>query len=227
MYRYHKDYHKNVFVNCPFDDDYQPLLRALLFTLVFCGQQPRIASERVDSGETRISKIVELIKSSRYSIHDISRIEPLREDDLPRFNMPFELGLDIGARLLSEGIFSSKKCLILEKEKYRYQMVMSDVAGHDIKAHNSDENVLVKHVRNWVSAWETVKIPSHTAIWYSYNEFLSKLDRTLREDPYGYKKQDIEEMPTIDFMEFLNFFLPEWFPDKIVQRESTTGSLPT
>lgn len=55
----------NVFVNCPFDDEYFPLLRPLRFTIVFAGYHPRIATERSDSGENRLDKICGLIRESR------------------------------------------------------------------------------------------------------------------------------------------------------------------
>ena len=41
-------YDECVFINCPFDDEYQPMLHALLFTVVQCGFRPRIATERSD-----------------------------------------------------------------------------------------------------------------------------------------------------------------------------------
>ena len=39
---------KNVFVNCPFDRDFYPLLRPLLFTIIYLGLKPRIALEDVE-----------------------------------------------------------------------------------------------------------------------------------------------------------------------------------
>jgi hypothetical protein len=68
-------FEKNVFINCPFDNDYYiPLLRPLLFTIIYLGYNPRIATESFDSGEIRIQKIGKLIKDSKFSIHDLSRI---------------------------------------------------------------------------------------------------------------------------------------------------------
>jgi len=66
---------RNVFVNCPFDDDYLPILRALLFTVTYLGFQPRIALESRDSGQSRIDTITALIRESKYAIHDLSRIK--------------------------------------------------------------------------------------------------------------------------------------------------------
>lgn len=150
------DFNRNIFINCPFDRDYKPMLRALVFTVIDCGFEPRIATESADSGEVRVQKIKKLIEESCYSIHDISRIEPLREGDLPRFNMSFELGLDLGCRDFGTGYLSEKKCLILETEKYRYQKVLSDISGNDIKAHKSEPETLLRQVRNWV--YETTNL---------------------------------------------------------------------
>ena len=66
---------RNVFITCPFDAEYIPLLRPLLFTLTFCGLHPRIASECRDSAEVRISKILAIMRECKYSIHDISRMD--------------------------------------------------------------------------------------------------------------------------------------------------------
>ena len=63
---------RNVFVNCPFDESYRILLKPLLFTIIYLNFTPRIALERLDSGEARINKIIAMITESRYAIHDLS-----------------------------------------------------------------------------------------------------------------------------------------------------------
>lgn len=93
-----RSFGSNVFVNCPFDDEYAPILQAILFCLVRFGLNPRIATERSDSGETRIEKILELVESSRFSIHDLSRCQAQATEEFYRLNMPFELGIDFGCR---------------------------------------------------------------------------------------------------------------------------------
>jgi hypothetical protein len=65
----------NVFINCPFDREYHSLLRPLLFTVICLGFTPRIATERSDAGENRLDKIRELIRESKYSLHDLSRLK--------------------------------------------------------------------------------------------------------------------------------------------------------
>src|SRR5215208_2301788 len=105
---------RNVFVNCPFDSDYLPLLRPLLFTIVYVGFVPRIASERSDSGENRIDKICALIRECRYSNHDLSRLRATQVGEFSRMNMPFELGIEYGCRVFGGSPLGTKKCLVLE-----------------------------------------------------------------------------------------------------------------
>jgi hypothetical protein len=67
-----QNFEKNVFVNCPFDDDYRSLLIPIVFTVKYLGYQPRLSIER--AAETRIEKILGLIRVSKFGIHDLSRI---------------------------------------------------------------------------------------------------------------------------------------------------------
>ena len=141
---------RNVFVNCPFDRDFYPLLRPLLFTIIYLGLKPRIALEDVDSGQSRIDKIVALIASSKYAIHDLSRIKAQKAGDLFRLNMPFELGIDVGCRLFGSRLRAGKKCLVLEAEPYRYNAAISDLSGSDISYHGNEPDRIVGAVRNWL-----------------------------------------------------------------------------
>jgi hypothetical protein len=191
-------FERYVFINCPFDDDYMPMLRVLIFTVIQCGFIPRIATERADSGEVRIKKITGLIGESRYSIHDISRIEPLTEGALPRFNMPFELGIDIGCREHGSANLKTKRCLVLEKERFRYQKVLSDIAGNDIKAHGNEPLSLVRVVRSWFAENGVFGLASHTRIWEAYNEFLLKLSEEAQR--LGYTGGDYSDLSIQEYI---------------------------
>jgi hypothetical protein len=192
------DFEQCVFINCPFDDEYMPMLRVLIFTVIQCGFRPRTALERSDSGEVRIKKIVNIIGESKFSIHDISRIELLKTGELPRFNMPFELGIDIGSRELGNDLLKTKKCLVLEKERFRYQKVLSDISGNDIKAHDGDPIRLVKAVRNWFAENGVYGLASPNKIWDAYNEFLLLL--TKEAEILGYEGGDYSEIPIPEYI---------------------------
>jgi len=65
--------------------------------------------------------------------------------------MPLELGVFLGAKFFGSKIHQQKNCLIFDKEQYRYQKFISDIAGHDIRSHDSRPEELIKHVRNWLN----------------------------------------------------------------------------
>ena len=71
-----------VFINCPFDEDYAPVFRALIFTVDACGFVPRSARELDDAGQTRVDKLYAIIEECRYGVHDLSRTE-LDPDAIP------------------------------------------------------------------------------------------------------------------------------------------------
>jgi hypothetical protein len=144
------NYAINVFVNYPFDGTYTPLMEALVFAIHDCGYVARSALEAEDSAVVRIDKIAKIIKDCRYGIHDISRTEVGADTGLPRFNMPLELGLFLGARRFGSRTDKLKACLILDRDRYRYQRFCSDIAGQDIQSHDDLPETVIKVVRNWL-----------------------------------------------------------------------------
>ena len=140
----------SVFINCPFDANYKPLFDAILFAVWDCGYEPVCALAKDDSGRVRVEKIYRLIDASQFGIHDISRTELDDLNKLPRFNMPFELGLFLGAKTFGKAKNKRKATLIFDKESYRYQKFISDIAGQDIHSHNNQPNEAIRVVRNWL-----------------------------------------------------------------------------
>lgn len=175
-------YNDNVFINCPFDSVYKPLFDAMVFAVYDCGFVARCALEEEDASEVRIDKIYNIIADCRYGIHDISRTELDRDSNLPRFNMPLELGIFLGAKKFGIEEQQRKKCLILDTERYRYQQFISDISGQDIQAHNNKSREVITHVRNWLrAASRRETIPSGSIIWKRYQEFMEKLPQTAQE----------------------------------------------
>lgn len=142
------NFDKNVFINCPFDEEYTKLLQPLVFTILYLDFEPRIATERSDSGEQRIDKICELIFQSKYSIHDLSRLQSQKKSEFYRLNMPFELGIDYGLRKFADNYLQEKNFLVLEKDRFNYAKAISDISGVDIKSHNNDPIKIIRGVRN-------------------------------------------------------------------------------
>jgi hypothetical protein len=113
---------RSVFINCPFDAEYQPLMRAACFAILSCGCAPRCALDNSDSGTVRFTEIVKMIAQCDFSIDDISRVELDADSRLPRFDMPLELSADLGLRLQGPARQRRRKTLILDTVAHRYDM---------------------------------------------------------------------------------------------------------
>jgi hypothetical protein len=171
-----RDYSNCVFINCPFDGKYFPLFRAIIFAVFDCGYIARCAREIDDSSVVRIDKIVQIISECRYGIHDISRTELEQNTNLPRFNMPFELGMFLGAKRFGDEVQKRKICLILDRAPHRYYNFISDIAGQDIQSHNEDVPGAIRVVREWLSnASRAIILPGGKKILERYYNFTSNL----------------------------------------------------
>ena len=165
-----------VFINCPFDKSYEHLFRALVFCVARCGFEPRCALEIDDGASTRIDKILALIGACRFGIHDISRTELDATTGLPRFNMPLELGLFLGARAFGNKRQKAKRCLVLDTERFRYRKFLSDIAGQDIHAHGDSVPQLITEVRDFLRANSGARnVPGGKRVYDAYLEFETKV----------------------------------------------------
>lgn len=184
----------DVFINCPFDSDYAPTFRALIFTIFACGFRPRSARELDDAGQTRIDKLYNLIDECRYGIHDLSRTELDEANHLPRFNMPLELGIFLGAKRYGGKAQKLKRALILDIEQYRYQRFISDLAGMDIHEHGGDPVRAVREARNWLANVSRRVLPSADRVTRTYEAFVDDLPALAAELEF-----DPDKIPYVDF----------------------------
>lgn len=171
------NFEHNVFINCPFDKSYiDDLLKPILYILVKNGFYPRLSLEVSDSGQVRLQKITEIIKSCKYSIHDLSIVKSKKAKEFARMNMPFELGIDYGLRDSGLDNFIEKQFLILEANKYDYMKAISDINGFDIKVHNNKTEKIFDCLYSWCS--ETLKINRQDPplkIFYDFMDFNTSL----------------------------------------------------
>jgi len=196
----HKDFHKNVFINCPFDIEYKLILEAILFCLIRLGFKPRIATQRSDSGESRLDKIQELIRCSKYSIHDLSRCMSTSSGELHRMNMPFELGLDFGCRNFGGTPFDQKRILLLEEEQYRYQKFISDLSGSDIQPHKKRYDEAIEKVYYWIRVFDNSG-PNVTdrMVTGEFDDFWGSHYKKMWAE--GYSDDKIEKLPINELMD--------------------------
>lgn len=191
---------EDVFINCPFDEDYRDLFHALVFAIYACGFRARSARELDDGGQTRIDKLYVLINECRYGIHDLSRTELDKTHLLPRFNMPLELGIFLGAKRFGGRKQKDKRLLIFDIEAYRYQKFISDLAGIDIHAHEGQPERAITETRDWLrNVSRREKMPGGPKLVKLYREFLNvlpKLAEALDLDPATASYVDFERMLT-------------------------------
>ncbi len=198
---------RSVFINCPFDPDYKPLLRAVCFVTMACAYTPRCALDYSDSGVVRFTEIVTMITGCDRSIHDISRVELDRKSRLPRFNMPLELGADLGLRLAGPLLQRRRKSLILDAEAHRYDKTLSDISGMDIEAHANDVREIIRLVRDWLNAYREAGVPplpGAVAINDDHDAYLAiapDIVANLRLDPH-------DDLPHGDYLHVVEVALP-------------------
>jgi hypothetical protein len=128
----------------------------------------------MDSGPSRMDRIYTIISESRFSIHDLSRVE-LSSAGLPRMNMPLEFGVCLGARYFGGDEHRKKVCLVLDVEAQRYHKFISDVSGQDIQTYNSDISLLIGILRNFLSGFVDGFLPGDKELQARYVQYRAAL----------------------------------------------------
>lgn len=199
-------YNRSVFINCPIDDRYTPLFRAIVFTVLRCNHYARCSIEEDDSSELRLAKVFRIITECRLGIHDLSRTQLDRHSRLPRFNMPLELGIFLGAKYYGREEQGKKACLVFERRPHSYETFISDIRGQDIAAHKDSPQVAVMKVRNWLaSSSRRQHLRGGHALWGDYVVFRHWLPRQC-------KRVDLREADLI-FGDFVNLVY-KWIEDR-------------
>jgi hypothetical protein len=194
-----------VFINVPFDRRYKKLFDALVFAVHDCGFLARSAREQDDGSQVRLDKLYEIIGDCQFGIHDLSRTSLDTKYGLPRFNMPLELGIFLGAKKYGGAQQARKTCLILDREPFRYQIFCSDIAGQDIRAHYNDVSEAIAAVRNWLRTNRpSCLIPGAGRMQERYLEFRLDLPAVARAASLA-----IQELNFLDYRTLVTGWLDE------------------
>jgi len=122
-----------VFLNIPYDPAFRELYLAYIAGVSSFSLVPRATLE-IPGGQRRLDRILSLIRSCPYSLHDLSRVELDRHSPrTPRFNMPFELGLAVAWQKLRP---REHTWFVFEAMPRRAEKSLSDLSGTDIYIHN-------------------------------------------------------------------------------------------
>lgn len=189
-----KDYDRNVFINCAFEPAFIAMFRAIVYTVHDCGFIARCALEAGNKDGVRIDRIIKIIEQCKYGIHDLSCIELTDESPLPRFNMPYELGIFIGGKHFGDTYQKKKEFLVLDAVPHRYKQLISDLAGFDFPHHNNDINTVIGNVRDWFSQTVSKQLPG--AVYYQ-----ERYGRFLKDYPIMCKSSHYDPI-TLNFKDF-------------------------
>lgn len=137
---------QGVFLNVPYDRPYEKLFVALVGGLVCLGREPRCALEAADAGTGRLPRILDLIAACDASIHDLSRVQISAKGRVPRFNMPFELGVCCAVDRLHRE--RRHPYYVFEEKAYRLQRSLSDLGGYDPQVHGSSQVGVLRALLN-------------------------------------------------------------------------------
>lgn len=205
------NFHQSVFINCPYDPGYRHSLWALVFTLRYCGLTPRIASERLETAEVRLERIIDLILETKYSIHDFSRVKSREPNEYFRFNMPLELGLDLGCKNYHQDLkYRQKHLLIMEGERGSLSRAMSDLSGVDVLCHENESERLVEMLRNWLFNVGFSDLAGPNLIWDEFNIFNADLYQDFKKK--GFRPTQITNLSFREFSHYLDLWISKRQP---------------
>jgi len=94
--------------------------------------------------------------------------------------MPLELGLFLGAQRFGTENQKKKISLILDRHPHRYQKLISDIAGQDIRSHQRTEKHAIRLTRDWLSSCSGRAIPGGAHIYRQYLRFNAALPSLCR-----------------------------------------------
>ncbi|WP_245505621.1 hypothetical protein [Rhizobium leguminosarum] len=109
--------------------------------------------------------------------------------------MPLELGVFLGAKKYGGAKHRNKSCIIFDREQYRFQRYMSDIAGQDIHSHQGDIDRLIVELATWLRAQSgDAHVPGGVAISAEFAVFNQTLPAI-----YAARQLDAAEVTFGDF----------------------------
>jgi hypothetical protein len=165
-----RDKNYSVFLNIPYDKSFERLYLAYIVGLVELGLTPKVTLG-ITEGTARIDRIFDLLKSCRYSVHDLSSVKLDRKPPpTPRFNMPFELGLAFAWSRLTP---AKHDFFVFESVVRRAQKSLSYLNGTDFNIHLGKPEGIMRELRNAFDRRQNR--PTVPSMMKSYTELISIL----------------------------------------------------
>ena len=174
----------SVFLNIPYDPAFENCFLAYIAGVSAFGFTPRATLE-IPFGERRLERILSLILQSRYSIHDLSRVQVDRKAPrTPRFNMPFELGLTVA---LARSSRREHSWIVCESVPHRIKKSLSDLDGTDAYIHAGTVAGIFRELGN--AFVRSARQPAVEQMMQIYRVLRARFNETLKNagasDPFN------------------------------------------
>jgi hypothetical protein len=150
-------------MNIPYDDAFAGTYLAYISGLISLGLSPK-ATLAIPGGLTRLDRIFALIRSCRYSLHDLSRVElDMTFPPTPRFNMPMELGMSVAWAKLHP---NQHTWFVFESQARRAQKSISDLNGTDCNIHGATAEGVMRELCNaFVRKTNRITVPDMLVLY--------------------------------------------------------------
>lgn len=129
-----------VFLNYPFDEEFEQSARAIHFAVAAAGFVPVCARDLTSPDRPRLEILVDAIVNCRYSVHDLSRGRGEGDGNFARMNMPIEMGMALFHALQTQR--AEHRCAFLVPQAHDYQRFASDLAGLDPRQYDDDTSLV-------------------------------------------------------------------------------------
>jgi hypothetical protein len=172
----------SVFLNIPYDIQFKRLYLAYISGLISYGLIPRATLE-IPGSTRRLDRILTLIQTCEYSIHDLSRVQLDRKAPrTPRFNMPFELGLAVAW----SGFKRRHSWYVCESVPHRALKSLSDINGTEIYVHDGAVRGVLREICNaFVRRQAQPSVPQMYAMYRALSSNLLRImNRAGTTNPY-------------------------------------------
>lgn len=165
----------SVFLNLPYDASSETLFVAYVAGVSALGMSARATLE-IPGSTRRLERILGLIGSCPYSVHDLSRVQLDRKAPAtPRFNMPFELGMAVA----HEYFGVSHKWFVFESMQHRIVKSLSDLNGTDVYIHGGTINGVLTQLGN--AFMRKAPQPTIAQMRAVYRELRSSVPQVLKD----------------------------------------------
>jgi hypothetical protein len=125
----------------------------------------------------------ELLTDPFWLLLDLSRTELSTHTNLPRFNMPLELGIFLGIKQSAPARSRKKTCLIFVKDSRNLSFI-TDLNGMDVEGHGDDPEKTISSIRKWLCSDARLEGEPASTILRLFREFESEFPEILKRIGY-------------------------------------------